>query len=79
MQCARKIGIKSKQALKPSSIISSQVDVQWMEQSIMNAIHSTILRTVIPCLMHYGVFNAVASLSQIAPPTFGLSVLRRQR
>ena len=50
-----------------------------MEQSIMHIIHLTILETAFPFLMHYGTFNAVARLSQIAPPTFGLCVLRRQK
>ena len=49
-----------------------------MEQSIMHIAHSTVLETAFPLLMHYGAFNAVASLSQIAPPTFGLYVLRHQ-
>ena len=45
-----------------------------MEQTIMQTIHSNVLGNLLPCLIHYSVLHKVARLSQIAPPTFGISV-----
>ena len=45
-----------------------------MEQAIMQTIHLNVLENLLACFIHYGLLHKAASLSQIAPPTFGISV-----